>query len=88
MKQVLVIMCKLSMDVKNRKVTNRVTRKSNQFIFRTDTKIGTKYATSPFYMGTLVWDKLMEETQLSENIFQFKQDINRLYKTFDKTCIV
>ena len=88
MKQVLVIMYKLSKDIKNRKVTNRVTRTSNKFIFHTDTKIGTKYASSPFYKGTLIWDKLPEETQLAENIFQFKKDINRLYKTFDRNTTV
>ena len=88
MKQILAIMYRLSRDVKKRKESNRVTRTSNKFIFHTDTKIGTKYANSPFYKGTMIWDQLSEETQLSPDIFQFEKEIHGLYKTFDKNFIV
>ena len=36
----------------------------------------------------MIWDKLPEETQLSPDIFQFKKEVHRLYKNFDKNFIV
>ena len=87
-KQTLILMYKLSKNEINRKVPARITRAGNKFIFRVDTKIGTKYANSPFYKGTLLWDKLSENVQKSESVFVFKQEINKLYNTFDKNYII
>ena len=56
--QVLSLMYKLSKNVEYRKIGNRNRRQNNKCVFKTDTKIGTKYAMSPFYKGTKLWDTL------------------------------
>ena len=70
-KQLLILMYKLSQKGISRKVTNRVTRQQEKYVFKTDTKIGKKYEKSPYYLGEKLWDKLPRETQFSENVFEF-----------------
>ena len=67
---------------------NRITRTFNKIAFRTDTRIGTKYANSSFHKGTILWNKLPEGVQKSESIIVFKQEINKSYKKFNKRYIV
>ena len=80
-------MYKLSKNVENRKIGNRNTRQNNKYVFKIDTKIGTKYAMSPFYKGTKLWDTLNQEIQFSDNIFNFKTHINNMYKVFDRNVL-
>ena len=87
-KQNLILMYKLSKYAENRAPVNRITRRQMKFVFRTDTRIGTKYATSPYYKGTLLWDKLSKEVQDSESVFLFKKSIEKQYPTFDKDFVV
>ena len=87
-KQVLTIMYKLSQNEENRKVPSRVTRTINKYVFRVDTKIGTKYANSPYYKGTQLWDKLPETVQKSESLFIFKKELDKIFKVFDKKYFV
>ena len=87
-KQDLALMYKLSKNVVNRKIHTRETRAANKYVFRIDSKIGNKYINSPFYKGTKLWDNLPDEVQKSDNIFLFKQLVGKIYKTFDKNCIV
>ena len=49
-KQVLSLMYKLSKNDNNRKIGLRNTRQQEKFIFRTDSKVGTKYSNSPYYI--------------------------------------
>ena len=81
-KQLLTLMYKLSRKGNLRKVTDRPTRQQEKYVFKTDTKIGKKYEKSPYYQGTLLWDKLPKETQFAENIFEFKKRIIPLYKEY------
>ena len=55
-KQILSLMYKLSKNPENRKIGNRNTRQQEKYIFKTDSKIGTKYSNSPYYKGTKMWD--------------------------------
>ena len=82
------MMYELSKCDENRATAYRNTRRHDKYVFRVETKIGTKYAISPYYKGTTLWDKLAKDTQNLENIFLFKKEIEKLYKTFDKDFIV
>ena len=68
-------MYKMSKNNGNRKAGNRRTRQYEKYVFRTDSKIGTKYATSPFNKGTKLWDNLSRDIQFSDTIFTFKNHI-------------
>ena len=81
-KQLLTLMYKLSQKGILRKITDRATRQQEKYVFKTDSKIGKKYEKSPYYQGTLLWDKLPKETQFAENIFDFKKRIIPLYKEY------
>ena len=70
--QILSLMYKLSKNENNRKIGSRNTRQQDKYIIKTDTKVGTKYANSPYHKGTNLWNILTRETQFSENIFIFK----------------
>ena len=59
-----------------------------KYVFKIETKIGTKYANSPYYKGRLLWDKLTKEVQESDSIFLFKSAIDKMYNEFDKDMIV
>ena len=81
-KLLLTLMYKLSQKGILRKITDRATRQQEKYDFKTDTKIGKKYERSPYYQGTLLWDKLPKETQFAENIFEFKKRLLPLYKEY------
>ena len=81
-KQLLTLMYKLSQKGILRKITDRATRQQEKYVFKTDTKIGKNYERSPYYQGTLHWDKLPKETQFAENIFEFKKRLLPLYKEY------
>ena len=87
-KQVLSLMYKLSKYGENQAVALRNTRRYEKYVFRLDNKIGTKYSMSPYNKGTILWDKLSKDNQDLENIFLFKKEIDKLYKTFDNNLIV
>ena len=87
-KQVLSLMYKLSKCDENRTTAYRNIRRHDKYVVRVETKIGTKYAIRPYYKGTTLWDKLAKDTQNLENIFLFKKEIDKLYKTFNKDFIV
>ena len=81
-KQLLTLMYKLSQKGILPKITDRATRQQEKYVFKTDSKIGKKYEKSPYYQGTVLWDKLPKETQFAENIFDFKKRIIPLYKEY------
>ena len=82
--QVLLLMYTPSKDDFNRNVCARITRQQDKYIFRTDSKIGTKYATRPYYKGTKLWNVLTREIQFSESIYIFKTQIRYYYNVFDQ----
>ena len=63
-----------------RLIRERVTRTNDKFIFKTETRIGTKFMNSSFYYGTILWNGLSGEIQSSDNIFMFKIEIAKQYK--------
>ena len=65
-KQLLSIMYKMSRDPVNIVVPARNTRMHKKLVFRTDSKIGTKYVNSPYYKGTKLWNSLSKEIQDSD----------------------
>ena len=80
-------MFKLSQKPENRKVGARNTRQQNKYTFKTDNKVGTKYANSPYYKGTKLWNSLDVDVQFSD-IYMFKTKIDCTYKTYVKDFIV
>ena len=87
-KQLLCLMYKLSKNPENRKVGNRITRQNEKYVFRTDIKIGVKYATSPFYKGTNLWNQLEKEIQFSDNIHVFKKHLEVYNNVFDRHFLI
>ena len=86
--QLLVIMYKISRNPVNIVVPNRQTRQHQKLVFRIDSKIGTKYANSPYYKGVKLWDQLTREEQDIDNIHDFKACITKKNKTFVKNYYV
>ena len=80
--QLLSLMYKMSRKAENRVEGVRATRQHEKKGM--DRKIGTKYATSPFYKGCKLWDKLSKEIQLSDSTHLFKTSISTLFKPFDR----
>ena len=68
-----------------RYIGERVTRANQSFVFKTETRIGSKYENSPFYRGTVFWNKLPKDTQFSEELSMFKMNIGKMYKVFNPT---
>ena len=87
-KQLLSIMYKLSKDPINIVVPARNTRLHQKLNFRLDNKIGTKYANSPYYKGTKLWNTLSKEIQDSESIYLYKKEIGKVYSKFVKNFYV
>ena len=86
--QLLSLMYKISKNNVNRAIGPRNTRQNVKYVFRKDTKIGTKYLNSPFFKGCKIWDTLSKEIQFSESMALFKQSIYILFKPFDKNFLV
>ena len=53
----------------DRHVTRANTHSQQIYVFNVDTKIGKKYERSPYYIGTLLWNKLSKNIQGSENVY-------------------
>ena len=60
----------------------RNTRNANKFVFKTETKIRTKYENSPFYKGTKLWNELTHDIQSADNKWIFKTHVNKMYKRY------
>ena len=84
-KQLLSLMYKLSKKGLLRKVMNHITQHQEKHVFITDSKIRKKYEKSPYFIGTLSWDKLTSKVQESESIWEFKKNISELYKEYGDT---
>ena len=82
-KQLLWLMYIMSRDEKNRKIGVRDLRSNTKFIFKTDSKIGTKYQRSPYYQGTLLWNELPTSVQFVENVYEFKKLVKRGYVKYE-----
>ena len=81
-KQLLILMYHCSKCENVRYIGERVTRTNQKFVFKTETRIGSKYENSPFYRGTVLWNKLPKDTRFSENLSMFKMNIGKMYKVF------
>ena len=81
-KQLLLLMYIYSNDDNVQAINERNTCSANKFVFKTESKIGTKYENSPFYKGTKLWNVLTREVQYAENKWVFKTCINKMYKSY------
>ena len=76
-------MYNLSNNQANIVILARNTRLHQKRGFQTETRIGSKYANSPFYRGTKLWNSLTKEKQDSDTIYAFKNitmKYNKPYK--------
>ena len=71
-----------SKNVAVRHVPARNTHTTDKFVFKVESKIGTKYENSPCYRGTKIWNSLLREVQFSDNKWVFKTHIAKLYKEY------
>ena len=83
-------MYKILKNNNNVVIPNRLTQRHMKTVDRkiVDRKIGTKYACSPYYKGTKLWDKLTKEEQDSDTIFIFKNHIDKMYNQYVKDFYV
>ena len=50
-----------------------------KFVFKTERRIGPKHENSPF---TILWNKMHNDIQFSDDIFMFKNEIAKQYTVF------
>ena len=77
-------MYKMSRNLANIVIAARHARLHQKKVFRIDNKVGTKYASSPYYKGVKLWDTLSKEEQDIDNIYVFKNHIRKKNQTFVK----
>ena len=80
-------MYNMSLDQNNRKVCVRYLRSNEKYIFKTDSKIGTKYQHSAHYLGTLLWNDLPKEVQFAETVYEFKKLVKRRYRKYENLLL-
>ena len=68
-------MYKKSKDITMHKVSPGNTRRSKHIVFKTDSKEGTLYKRSPYYVGTKLWDTLAAATIELLDIFSLKKTL-------------
>ena len=83
-KQLLRLMYLHSRFEVNMKKPLRITRAVSKLVFKTASKCTTKYLNSPFYKGTLLWDKLDKDLQRVNNVKQFLRELNKLYPVYQE----
>ena len=76
--QLLSLMYKIRTDVTMHKVFPRNTRRSTRLVFKTDSKEGTLYKRSPFFVGSKLWDILSVDTIDLPDNFHLKRDLKGL----------
>ena len=86
-KQLLWLMFILSRDKRLLKVPNRVSRTIDRITFKVPARITPTYERSPYYLVTLLWNELDKNIQEAPNVYAFKKEINRQYRTYKKMQI-
>ena len=61
----------------------RDTRISKRIVFKTDSKEGTLYKRSPYFVGSKLWYKLPNDVINLPDIFSFKARLKRLNVVFN-----
>ena len=57
------------------------TRQAEKVVFKTDIVHLEIYRKSPYYMGTLLWNRLSSELQKQGNKTAYKNDVRRQYQS-------
>ena len=59
-------------------------RSNDKYIFKIDSKIGTKYQRSQYYKGTSLWNDidLPKDVQFAGSIYEFKKLAKRRYRKY------
>ena len=82
-KQLLWLMYIMSRDGTFLRTPPRETRAASKLVFKVPVKILPVYEHSPYYQGTNLLNGLEKDTQLRDNIFEFKKDVDKLYKCYE-----
>ena len=77
-KQLLRLMYLHSRMEKNIKKPVRATRAMAKVTFKTATRCTGKYLNSPFFKGTILWDRIDRELQSVNTVRQFKLGLKKL----------
>ena len=83
-KQLLGLMYNLSKDKSYHHVPGRNTRRADRITFKVPAKIRPIYEHSPYYIGSKMWDTLEKTVQTKDDIYAFKKELCRMYKTYKK----
>ena len=82
--QLLRLMYLYSKDVENIKQPLRATRATTKVVFKTPARCEGKYLNSCYYKGTILWNVLSREQQMSDNVNQFANVLRGLYNRYQE----
>ena len=82
-RQLLWLMYIFSLYNNNRKIVPRNLHSNEKYIFKTDSKIGTKYQNSLYYKGTVFWNDFPKNLQFADRVGCFKQLLRSRYKVYE-----
>ena len=80
--QLLKLMYQQSKNISNIKTAARPTRAAQKIVFNIPTRCTNKYLSSPYFLGTQIWNKLAGETQRMESMKRFEKCVAPLYKLY------
>ena len=83
-KQLLKFMCDEAQYDSNVVIPVRETRNSTRIKFKQDRLVNKKYEKSPYCRGKLLWDTLEDDTQHTDNKFEFRKKICRKFVKYVK----
>ena len=83
-KQLLRLMYINSQNIDNIKIHVRITRTAEKLVFKKATKCTGKFINSPFYKGTLLWDKLDRDVQYVNTLERFMKELKKLYIVYQE----
>ena len=69
-------------DLNARRIHHRMTRAANIYSFVRERYNCTKYRTSPYYKGSLLWDALPLVSKRCQTLLEFKKSLRIVYKTY------
>ena len=84
-KQLMWLMYVMSRDESYIRVPQRDTRSADKVTFKVPARILPIYERSPYYQGTKLWNGLDRVTQMKDNVYAFKKQINILFKDYKVT---
>ena len=85
--QLLCLMYIYKKFVNVERVFARNTRQGCRYNFRLDNHQSTKYKNSPYFKGTVLWDRLPDTTIALGSLLEFKREIRKCFCPFNESLL-